>query len=112
MSCGRAVNCGRRHLWFRPPLVVVHSSRTKGRYRVRDALWSTPIPLVVNKSDPLRAAALDKLPTHDKEKRRIELNDAPSEDAFGVLVSGGIIDVNNFLRLKSQECHALVHGAP
>lgn len=55
----------------------------------------------MNKSDPLRAAALDKLPAHDEEKRRIELKDAPSEDASGVLVSGGILDVNNFLRLKS-----------
>ena len=90
----------------------MHSSRTKGRYRVRDALWSTPIPLVVNKTDPLRGGALDKLPAHDEEKRRIELTDVPSEDAFAILVSGGILDVNNILRLKSCERHALVHGAP
>ena len=70
------------------------------------------MPLVVNKSDPLRAAALDKLPTHNEEKRRIELTDAPSEDAFGVLDSGGVLDVNNFLRLKSGEPRALVHGVP
>ena len=90
--------------------MVVQNGRTGERNRVRDAFWSTSLPLLVDNEDPACAAALEKLAASYEDKRRIDLTAAPSEDALAVLDSGGVLvpDVKDFLRLKSWEPYTFV----